>query len=301
MTDVEDQMNGVGSASADAFLRIRRDASAEALIFPHIFSRGVNCAGCLVFVKGGRHGGRRDRRLGGGSFGGAGLGDRRRPRRLVRVAAAFRRGACCGGGGSISSVIADAHQAKAAYRLLDCPGVTPDAVLSGHVRHVRDALRREAAGPGGATCLLLIEDTTALEYHGLRRAAGLGPIGESYTRGFWLHSTLTARWDEAADRCRVLGLVGQRAWARPPERPRRRRRKGKGRGKESTHARQGRAGRESARWASVLSELPRREEGSGGVIYVADRESDIYEVFQTCRSSGCSQVIRSAYPRALAA
>jgi hypothetical protein len=37
------------------------------------------------------------------------------------------------------------------------------------------------------------------------------------------------------------------------------------------------------------------------VIYVADRESDIYEVFQTCRSSGCAQVIRAAYPRALAA
>src|SRR3954447_26832363 len=176
--------------------------SASALIFPHIFSRGVNCAGCRVFVKGGRHGGRRDRRLGGGSFGGAGLGDRRRTRRLVRVAAAFRRGACCGGGGSISSVIADAHQAKAAYRLLDCPDVTHDAVLSGHVRHVRDALRREA-GSGGATCLLLIEDTTALEYHGLRRAAGLGPIGESYTRGVLPPSTLAGRGGEGAGPRRV--------------------------------------------------------------------------------------------------
>jgi hypothetical protein len=194
-------------------------------------------------------------------------------------------------------VIPSAHQAKAAYRLLDCPHVTHDAVLGGHVEQVRDALRE----PGGGTCLL-IEDTTTLEYHGLKRAGGLGPIGESYTRGFWLHTALAVRWDEAADRCRVLGLAGQRAWARPPKRPRRRKGKGKGkgkgRGKESNHARQRRTGRESARWASVLSELP---PPTRRMIYVADRESDIYEVFQRCRDAGCSQVIRAAYPRALAA
>ena len=195
-------------------------------------------------------------------------------------------------------MITDAHDAKAAYRLLDCPDVTHDAVLAAHVRHVRDALRRESSSAEGRTCLL-IEDTTSLEYHGLKQAAGLGPIGEWYTRGFWLHSTLAVRWDEAADRCRVLGLAGQRAWARPPKRPRRRR-KSHGRGKESNHARQTRKDRESARWAApVLSELGPGP-GSGPMIYVADRESDIYEVFQACRLSGYSQVIRAAYPRALA-
>ena len=244
-------------------------------------------------MKGGWHGGRRFAGVGRGSFANARLGDLRRTRRLIEVADAFRAGACCGGGGSITSVIASPHQAKAAYRLLDCPQVTHESVLGGHVQHVREALRE----PG---VHLLIEDTTTLEYHGLKQAQGLGPIGESYTRGFWLHSTLAVRWDEQADAVQVLGLAGQQSWARAPTR-RRGRGKSNGRGKESNHARQRRGDRESQRWASVLAELDAASaDQPGQLIYVADRESDIYEVFEKCRSQGISQVIRATHPRALA-
>jgi hypothetical protein len=225
------------------------------------------------------------------SFGQASLGDLRRTSRLVKVAAALRAGACCGGGGTITSVIASPDQAKAAYRLLDCDSVTHESVIAAHVEHVREQL---ACEPG---VHLLIEDTTALEYQGLEQARGLGPIGESFTRGFWLHSTLAVRWDEQANQCEVLGLAGQKAWAREAIRPKRR--KSKGRGKESNHARQSRSDRESMRWAFALSELDPIPEGSEQ-IYVADRESDIYEVFERCRTSGRALVIRATHPRALA-
>lgn len=241
-------------------------------------------------LRGGRHGGGRFAGLGTGSFGEASLGDRRRTRRLVEVAAAFRSGACGGGGGTISSVIASTHQAKAAYRLLDCTQVTHASVIAAHVKHVRGRL----AEPG---VHLLIEDTTALSYQGLGAARGLGPIGEAFTRGFWLHTTLAVRWDERTGECEVLGLAGQRAWARPATRPARR--KSKGRGKESGHARQSRSDRESSRWASALSELEDAPDASRQV-YVADRESDIYEVFQRCHAAGRSFVIRATHPRALA-
>jgi hypothetical protein len=187
-------------------------------------------------------------------------------------------------------VIASTHQAKAAYRLLDCDQVTHDSVLGGHF----DLVRRGLSEPG---VHLLIEDTTALEYHGLKRAKGLGPIGESYTRGFWLHSTLALRWEESSDTCEILGLAGQQAWARAAERPQGRR-KSTGRGKESNHDRQSREDRESKRWALALKELPAATSDVER-IYVADRESDIYEVFETCRFAETSHVIRAAYPRAL--
>jgi hypothetical protein len=193
------------------------------------------------------------------------------------VAAAISSGSCCDGGGTITSVFTGIHQAKAAYRLLDCEKVTHQAVLGGHFQVVREQLKE----PG---VYLLIEDTTSAEFHGLKNAKGLGPIGESYTRGFFLHSTLAVRWEESSDHCRILGLSAQRAWARPLERPAGRR-NGKGRGKESNHARQKREDRESKRWAASLPEIPPQSPFTQ-YIYVADRESDIYEVFQKCQSHG---------------
>ena len=40
----------------------------------------------------------------------------------------------------------------------------------------------------------MIEDTTAASFPMREAAVGLGPVGEDYTRGFWLHSTLAVRW-----------------------------------------------------------------------------------------------------------
>jgi hypothetical protein len=232
--------------------------------------------------------------VGGGSFGNAALGDKRRTHRLVEVAAAFDSGACCGGGGTITSVIPATHQAKAAYRLLDCESVTHPSVIESHCRHVRSTINE----PG---VTLLIEDTTAIAYPGLKQSSGLGPIGEAFTRGFWLHSTLAVRWELSSDasekdRCWPIGLLHQHAWARPTERPARRKRTG--RGKEPNHARQKRKDRESIRWAAVLATLPAMKREDSSLIFVADRESDIYEVFGKCRAAGVSFVIRAAYARA---
>jgi hypothetical protein len=58
--------------------------------------------------------------------------------------------------------------------------------------------------------------------------------------------------------------------------------------------------RESARWAASLET---RSPPCVGVqwIYVADRESDIYEVFERCTARGADWVIRAAQARALLA
>jgi hypothetical protein len=188
-------------------------------------------------------------------------------------------------------VFTTASEAKAAYRLLSCRDVTHKSVTSGHFEVVREKLSQ----PG---VYLLVEDTTTAGFPGLKKAEGLGPIGESYTKGFWLHSTLAVGWEESTDHCNILGLLHQQAWARPKARPKGRR-KSNGKGKESNHARQKRENRESKRWAESLAQLPPLSPFVQ-YIYVADRESDIYEVFQECQSRGVSQVIRASHPRALA-
>ena len=211
------------------------------------------------------------------------------------VGRSFALGAVRGGGGTITSVIPATHQAKAAYRLLDHPAVTHQAVIEPHGQWVRSHLDE----PG---ITLLIEDTTALSYPNREKSAGLGPIGESSTRGYWLHSTLAVRWKEAADadqpdQCWPIGLVDQQAWARPARRPDRR--KSKGKGKESNHARMLRENRESIRWAAALVDLPQRRNPEALWVYVADRESDIYEVFGRCSAASVSLVIRAAHSRAI--
>lgn len=215
----------------------------------------------------------------------------RRTRRLVKLAAALAQGGGGDCGGTITSVIQDRHQAKAAYRLLDSEHVTHEAVVAAHQAHVLQA----TAAPGD---YLLIEDTTAIAYPSLRQTTGLGPIGESYTRGLWAHQTLVVKMDWHNHQQELLGLLGQKVWARPQQRPKDRP-PSTGRGKECNHKRQSREDRESQRWMKTL-------EQAGGPLgdttwtYVADRESDIYELFLTSLAHGWSYVIRASHPRALA-
>jgi hypothetical protein len=225
-------------------------------------------------------------------FEGTELGDRRRTQRLIQVAAAFASaGSGQGGGGTITSVIGDPYQAKAAYRLLDREELTHPAVVAGHCQLTLEA----TAGPGD---YLLIEDTTVVSYPNRKAATGLGPVGAGFTRGLLAHSTLAVRVDWRQGQGQMLGLLGQKVWARPPERHQGRR-QSHGRGKESEQARQQRAGRESERWMTTLEKAGGAMAGTTWT-YVADRESDIYELFQSSLVNGWSHVIRATHRRALA-
>jgi Transposase Tn5 dimerisation domain len=189
--------------------------------------------------------------------------------------------------GTITGALDDDPAAvKAAYRLLDCDRVTHQAVLAPHRQVVADTL----AMPG---TYLLIEDTTSIT-PASDDAWGLGPVdNQGRTSGFWLHSTLAARLDFAdglSDRntVDVIGLLDQQAWAREEQKKPR---------KESREQRLARP-RESARWAGGLVGI--KPSKSALRIYVADRESDIWEVFGRCAAAGVSWVIRAAQDRALA-
>ena len=190
------------------------------------------------------------------------------------------------GGTLTGSMDDDPAAVKAAYRFFDCPHVTHDAVLAPHRKGVADAIDR----PGTH---LLIEDTTSIT-PASADAAGLGPVdNDGRTTGFWLHSTLAVRIDfTGADSddntVEVIGLLAQHAWVRKDQKKPKR---------ESKESRLSRV-RESARRA--VSMAPLRASASARRIYVADRESDIWEVFGRCRDAGVSHVIRVARDRALA-
>jgi hypothetical protein len=139
---------------------------------------------------------------------------------------------------------------------------------------------------------LLIEDTTVLDFSTHQKARGFGWVGDEWSLGLFLHTTLAVRveaWD--LDQCpevSVIGIFGQHSWIREHE-PRK--------GKESRRALLQRP-RESERWGRSLQGVESRPEQATW-IYVADRESDIYEVFALCQQRQIDYVVRAGRKRAL--
>jgi hypothetical protein len=216
-------------------------------------------------------------------FGGAELGDQRRTQRLIRVAAGLAEEAH----GALPESFGRWAELKGAYRLMEQANVRYEDILAPHRKRVLEACRLEGD-------YLLVEDTTELDFSSHLAALDLGRIGEDHGRGLFVHSTLALRverWnDNQAPEVTVLGLMGQRWWARTAPKI--------GKGKERKQDRLRRK-RESQRWAAVVGETGRPAPGARWT-FVADRESDMYEVFELCEDHGWGFIVRANRPRALA-
>ena len=213
-------------------------------------------------------------------FGFARLGDQRRNKRLVNIAehlAAQPHGA-------LPQAFPDWAELKAAYRFFGQSGVTFERVLASHLERTRESCR----APGE---YLLIEDTTVLDYSLHWAAQDLGVIGDGTQRGFELHSALAVRLEGWTLGQRpegvVLGLFDQQC-RRPRPAP-----------AGETRTQRLRRPRKSQSWAAAFGSAGRPPAGSRW-IYVADRESDIYEAFQSCQRHGVDLVVRACQDRRLA-
>jgi hypothetical protein len=138
----------------------------------------------------------------------ADLGDARRTDRLVQVASALVQ---CPSG-TLPQAFDEWSELKGAYRLFSNEAVNYEDILRPHLERTR----QRCTEPGE---YLLIEDTSDLDFSTHRACKGLGQIGNQYGRGLLLHSTLAVRvsaW--GLDHCpevEVVGLAGQKCWARP--------------------------------------------------------------------------------------
>ncbi len=134
-------------------------------------------------------------------FGDAQLGNHRRTKRLVQLADKI----VMHPGGTLPDKIDDPASLKAMYRLMDREEVTHAAVLaSSRERTLR--LIREVEGT-----VLVIQDTTELDFTGLTSLEGLGQIGSGNHRGYLAHNALAV----VAETRDVIGLVYQKLAKRP--------------------------------------------------------------------------------------
>jgi hypothetical protein len=210
------------------------------------------------------------------TFGECELGDVRRSRRAAKLAAQMASRPSS----SIPDQTETWHDAKAGYRLFSQEEVTFEAMSLPHWKQVREEARSRRV-------VLMIEDTSELDYTGRAQVEGLGPIGNGRGRGFMLHSTLAVApegWGE------VLGLAYQMLFCRPepPE--------GGGARKQESRTERKRRTRESEIWPRSVQEVG--EAGSGSRwVHVCDRYADNYEMFSSCVSTGVDFVIRVAQDR----
>jgi hypothetical protein len=203
-------------------------------------------------------------------LGGADLGDERLNRRLLRLVEALSAQP----GASVPQAMGDWAATKGAYRFWDRDSVTAAAILAPHQA-------QSVARAAGQERVIVVQDTTDLDFSAHPNTDGLGALDNQWVQGLKVHSALLVSLLGVP-----LGLIHQQVWARsgPVEKHRRQR---------------ATAGKESQRWLDTLTASQGRVPPELGLITVADREADIYDLFALPRRAGSDLLIRAAHDRAV--
>ncbi len=163
----------------------------------------------------------------------------------------------------------------AAHRFLSSPYVSVDCIV--------ETLACRTAKQCAGRRVLAVQDTSEINFSGSEgKRRGFGPAGDGKTLGFFIHPVIAVDVESEA----VVGLVDAAIWTRPPER---------------VAARRARLmeEKESARWLAACEATAARLSEARSVTMVADRESDIYELFVR-RPTGLDLIVRAAQDRCLA-
>jgi hypothetical protein len=207
------------------------------------------------------------------------LGDRRLNERLQQIAVDLSRNPQA----SIPQASGTWARTKGAYRFFDHARVKAETILAGHQVATLERMASQKT-------VLLVQDTTALNYACQERDSGLGSLGNRGDKalGLWLHTTLAV--DEQG---LALGIMQAQMWTRDPAKI----------GVAARRKQRALADKESQRWLKSFQEsvrvaglLPQSR-----VINVADREGDIYELFaEASRHPHVGVLVRARHNRRLA-
>lgn len=204
------------------------------------------------------------------NFGKAELGDKRRTKRLVQLVDQM----CARPGGTLPQKFRCPADLQAFYRLMNCDYVTHESILSSHRQATFE--RIEATD----TAVLILHDTTELDYTTHKSLDQLGKIGCGTRRGYITHNSLAVDPDSRE----VWGLLNQVLHQRAAV------------SKSETRAqRSKRKTRESLLWLKGVQSLP----SNWNLVDVCDRGADSSEFLEHEVNSGRRFVIRSSYNRCI--
>jgi hypothetical protein len=163
----------------------------------------------------------------------------------------------------------------AAHRFLSSPYVSAETVSG--------TLAARTAEQCVGRHIVVIQDTTEISFSGASgKHKGFGPAGNGKDPGFFIHPVIAVDVAHEA----VIGLVDVAIWTRAPERA-------GDRNKRTL------AEKESARWLNACNVSAQVLDRCASVTMIADRESDIYELFCQ-RPAKVHLIVRAGQNRALA-
>ncbi len=203
------------------------------------------------------------------TFGEARLGDKRRTERVVRMATLMATQSDV----SLPRMMKSKAELKAAYRLLETPDVTYEALMHPHLQQTQQQA-------GNHRRILLIQDTTDLNYSHHPKTTGLGPLKNKQQHGMLLQTVLAVDVQHS----QVLGIMHQEPFLRKlaPQR--------------ETRAERLKRERESQVWERSVTQIGSPPEGVEW-IHVGDRGSDIFTFFEACLAQRTHFVVRAAQDR----
>jgi hypothetical protein len=175
---------------------------------------------------------------------------------------------------------------QAAYRFLSNDDVLFETLLQPHYA----ATEERISGVGQGAVVLVAQDTTSVNYSALNSTDGLGPIGTTVdgAQGLHLHSSL-AMTEQGVP----LGFVDAQCWARDPQEF----------GKKAQRHALPIEDKESWRWIKGYQAVAavQRRNPHIQLVSVADREADIYELFEEAlREPGSARLlVRAKHNRKL--
>lgn len=172
-------------------------------------------------------------------------------------------------------------ETQAAYRFFTNGKVSSEKVLSPH----KSAVKARMAGHDTVLC---IQDTTEVDYSGKKDIEGLGKLSWETRQGLLIHPTLAVTPNRLC-----LGVLDHLIWSRDKQEHG----KAKDCGKKEIEE------KESYRWIEGYRAVcaASREMPQTRCVYIADRESDIYELFLEgqAQSHAADYLVRAAYDRLL--
>ena len=202
------------------------------------------------------------------------LGDERLRKRFLTLAETFLEKPAS----SIPEACRTWAATQAAYRFFDNEAVVPDELT--------DAMAKATAGRcQGLSRVLVVQDTTSLDFTGHTDTVGLGPLEHTRHRGLLVHTALAVDPQGGVP----LGIVSQLVWARDPQTV----------GKRDQRKDVPVEAKESARWLISLLETEAHLGASVRVLSVADREADVYELFVLAQEVKGDWLIRARHDRNL--
>ncbi len=178
---------------------------------------------------------------------------------------------------SIPQACGEWASTKAAYRFFDNDRVTHAAILASHQEACWERVQE-------AGLVLVVQDTTSLDYTDHPDTEGLGPLEHPQRRGLLVHSALAVSLEGVP-----LGVLDQQVWARDPQKV----------GQSEQRKQRPIEEKESFKWLQGLRASLKDRPEAVCLVTVADREADVFDFFQEAEQQGTQVLVRGSWNRRL--